>query len=174
MTIEWKKIKEGPFRAGYRRLIKKTFRLPNGTVQNFDIKDEKPAVSILAITQDNKVVLTKQFRPGMEKVLLEIPGGAINKEEKPVAAAKRELLEETGYTGSFQSVGTSFDCAYSNRVRYNFVATNCQKIQEQHLDDSEFVELKLITIDALRTHLRSGELTDVESGYLALDYLNLL
>jgi transcriptional regulator of acetoin/glycerol metabolism len=59
-------------------------------------------------------------------------------------------------------------------VRYNFVAKNCHKIQEQKLEDNEFVEIVKMNLADFRKHLQSGELTDVESGYLCLDYLKLL
>ncbi|MFA6422343.1 MAG: NUDIX hydrolase [Candidatus Buchananbacteria bacterium] len=172
--MEWKKIKEEPFNAGYRKLLKKTFQLPNGQVKDFDIKREGPAVCILALDEDKNVILTKQYRPGMEKILLEMPGGVVEKNEKPEEAVKRELLEETGYAGDIKFVGTSYDCAYSTMVRYNFVATGCQKIAEQNLDESEFIEVIKISLPDFRNHLRSGELTDVESGYMGLDFLNLL
>ena len=172
--IEWKKIKEEPFRAGFRKLLKKTFQLPDGKIQDFDIKHEGPAVCVLALTKEKNVILVKQFRPGMEKVLLEMPGGAVDGGEEPLEAIKRELLEETGYTGDFQLAGTSYDCAYSTMFRYNFVATNCLKVANQNLDETEFAEVIEMSLADFRNHLQSGELTDVESGYLGLDYLRLL
>lgn len=170
----WWKIKEEPFRAGFRKLLKRTFKLPDGKIVDFDIKQEDPAVCILAITTDNKIVLAKQFRPGPEKILFEMPGGVIEKEEKPKQAAKRELLEETGFIGDLKFVGTCLDCAYSTMIRYVFVATNCNKIQEQKLDSAEFIDIIEISLDDFRNHLRTGELTDVECGYLGLDFLGLL
>ncbi|MEA1963188.1 MAG: NUDIX hydrolase [Patescibacteria group bacterium] len=172
--MEWKKIKEKPFQAGFRKLIKKTFQLPDGKVQEFDIKHEGPAVCVLALTKNNNVILVKQYRPGMEKILLEMPGGAVEKGENPEAAIKRELFEETGYTGDIKFVGASYDCAYSTMLRYNYIATNCGKIGKQELDELEFAEVVEMPLNDFRSHLRSGKLTDVESGYLGLDYLKLL
>lgn len=172
--MEWKKIKEEPFRAGFRKLLKKTFQLPDGKIQDFDIKHEGPAVCVLALSKNNNVILVKQFRPGMEKILHEMPGGAVDGDEQPIDAIKRELLEETGHTGDIEFVGTSHDCAYSTMFRYNFVAINCHKIDDQNLDDTEFAEVTEMSLDDFRNHLRSGELTDVECGYLGLDYLKLL
>lgn len=170
----WEKIKEEPFRAGFRKLLKRTFKLPNGKMADFDIKKEGPAVCILALTVDNKVILEEQFRPGPEKVILEMPGGVIEEGEEPIEAARRELLEETGYTGDLKIIGKSFDCAYSTMIRYTVVAQNCKKVQEQKLDDLEFIKVIEISLEDFRKHLRTGELTDVECGYLALDFLKLL
>ena len=104
MISTWKKIKEELFRAGFRKLVKKTFQLPDNRVVDFDIKQEGPVVCILALTKDNKIVLAKQFRPGPEKVLLELPGGSVDTGETPEEAAKREFLEETGYTGMIKLI----------------------------------------------------------------------
>ncbi|MFA6307122.1 MAG: NUDIX hydrolase [Patescibacteria group bacterium] len=174
MITSWKKIKVEPYRAGFRKLLKKTFQLPDGRIVDFDIKDEGPAVCVLALTKDNKVVLARQFRPGPEKILLEMPGGVVEKGEEPEQAMRRELFEETGYAGELKFVGTSFDCAYSTMVRYNFVATDCRKIQEQKLEANEFADVVEMSLEDFRKHLRTGDLTDVESGYLGLDFLGRL
>ncbi|MCD4705255.1 NUDIX hydrolase [bacterium] len=174
MITVWKKIKEKIFKAGFRTLLKKTFQLPDNRIVDFDIKYEGPAACVLALTEDNKIILTKQFRPGPEKILLELPGGVIEINETPTEAMKRELLEETGYTGDFKFVSTSLDCAYSTMVRHNFVATNCRKIQEQNLDKNEFIQVVKMSLNDFREHLRTGELTDIETGYIGLDYLELL
>ena len=55
--------------------------------------------------------------------------------------------------------------------KYSYIATDCHKIQEQQLDDSEFIEVIEMSLLDFRKHLRSGELTDVECGYLCLEYL---
>ncbi|MEI7741991.1 MAG: NUDIX hydrolase [bacterium] len=171
---EWKKIKEEPFRAGFRKMIKKFFILPNGQEKDFDIKQEGPAVCVLALTKNGNVILAKQYRPGPEKKLLEMPGGGVEKDENPLEAAKRELLEETGYAGEMQLVGECLDCAYSTMKRYCYVAKNCVRVQDPCLDENEFVEIVQMPLPEFRNLLRSGQMTDVEVGYLALDYLGLL
>jgi len=148
--------------------------MPDGKTADFDIKNEGPVVCVLALTPKNNVVLVKQYRPGPEKVLLELPGGGIESDETPDLAAARELLEETGYAGNLKLVGTSLECAYSTISRHNFVATNCRKIQNQKLDATEFAEVVEMSLPDFRAHLRSGELTDIEVGYLGLDFLGLL
>lgn len=172
--MKWEKIKEWPAYEGYRKILRRAFRLPDGRVEEFDVKNEGNPICVLALTRDQQVILFKQFRPGPEQELLELPGGGIEKGEKPEDAVARELLEETGHKGKVRFVGRSRDCAYSTMHRYNFVATECEKITEPQRDENEFGEVVLMSLGEFRKHLRSGELTDIETGYLGLDYLGLL
>lgn len=174
--LAWKKVGEDVnFKAGWRKMIHKKFRILNGTEAEYDLKDEGQTVNILALTPENKVILEEVFRPGPEKVLKDLPAGMINKDENPLDAAKRELLEETGYAGDFELVTQSIDDGYSNCIRNCFVARNCIKVAEpKWTEDDEECEIILMDIAEFRQHLRSGQMCDVEVGYLGLDYLNLL
>ena len=176
MTPTWEKQNETPYqlRAGFGKIISKTFRLPNGDIADYDIRDQGEAVCVVPLTPDNKVILAKQFRPGPEQVLLELPGGGVDAGETPEAAIRRELLEETGYTGSFQLAGTNYHCAYSNALRYNYIATNCHKVQEPHYFDANIIEVVEMPLPEFRVFLKSGEMTNVEGGYMCLDVMGLL
>ena len=171
MITEWEIIKKEPYRAGYRKMIKIFFKLPDSRVVDFDIKKEGPAACVLAITENSNVILAQQYRPGPGKILMELPGGGINTNEKPEDDIKRELLEETGYTGDFKFVGTTLDCAYSTMIRYNYLATNCKKIQEPKNEENEFIDVIKLPLKEFKKLLRSGQMTDIESGYLCLDFL---
>ncbi|MEM1135770.1 MAG: NUDIX hydrolase, partial [Bacteroidota bacterium] len=75
-----------------------SFKKPNGhIIEPYFILEFPDWVNIVAITKKKEVVLTKQYRPGINKTILELPSGWINKNEEPAKTAKRELLEETGY-----------------------------------------------------------------------------
>ena len=172
---EWQEIsKELVFQKFSRKIEKVIFKMPNNKESDFYIKKEGPAVCTLALTKEKKVILVKQFRPGPQEILLELPGGYIDKNEEPKVAAARELKEETGYEGKIQFVTRCYDDAYSSMDRYCFVAADCKKAGKAKLEEDEFAELVLLNLDEFRDLLRSGKMTDVEVGYLGLDYLKLL
>lgn len=172
--MEWKKVDEQLLKGGFRKVCQKTFILPNGKQESFEVKKEGETVCIVAMTPDDCIILAKQFRVGPEKELMELPGGSVEKDEDPAIAASRELLEETGYSGDLQFVQTIFDCGYSTRLRHVFVATNCLRVEQQNLDETEFIEILELPLVEFREHLKSGQLTDIESGYLGLDFLKRL
>ncbi len=172
---EWEELSRETIFEKYRRGIEKVvFRLPDGSERDFYLKKEDSPVCVLALTEAKEVILAKQFRPGPKKILLELPGGGIEKDEIPEDAIARELLEETGYTGNIKLVTRAYECGYSPMYRYCFVATDCKKVADPKPDDGEFIEVVLLPLGEFRGLLRSGELTDVEVGYLGLDYLGLL
>lgn len=171
---EWKKLSESTLYKGYRNIEKWTYELPSGLVCDYEIKIEGKPVCVLALTPENKVIIAKQFRPGPAKVLFELPGGGSEDGEESLDAIKRELLEETGYSGDFQFTGTSLECSYSTLLRSNFIATNCRKVTEPENAPREPIVVMELDLAEFREHLRKGEMTDVATAYLGLDYLSLL
>lgn len=172
---EWQELKREQVYKKYTRAIDRVdFLLPNGNEADFYIKAEAPAAAIFALTDDEQVILARQFRPGPKKILNELPGGYLDEGENATESIKREFLEETGYEGDFVEIGTCLDDAYSTMIRHCFVATDCKKVTEPEQTDTERTELVLMPLGEFRELLRSGQMTDVEVAYLALDYLGKL
>ncbi len=177
MIKKWIKIKEQPYKTNFRKLTKVTFKLPDRRLAHYDISGGHKIVSIFPLTKDNKIILVKQFRPGPQKVTLELPAGGVEKNETVGRAALRELAEETGYIGELIFIGKKINSAYSKSIRYNFLAKNCVKGGNLKPDLNEFLEPVLLPLKAYRKYLKSTDFTDsasVASSYLAMDYLNLL
>ena len=175
-TIQaWKEVSRTQAYKKYSRVIEEViFELPDGSKADFYIKKEGPAACILALTSKNEVILVRQFRPGPNKILLELPGGFADPNEDPVTTAEREFLEETGYKGDVELVGSCLDDAYSTMERSCFIAKNCKKVAEPQHTASEQTEVVLLPLAKFRELLRKGDMTDIEVGYLGLDHLNLL
>lgn len=170
----WKLIGEKSLFRGFREVVQRRFRFPDGAEGDFDIRIDGEAVAVLAFTPQREAILVRQFRPGPLKVFLDIPGGALEAGEDPALAAARELLEETGYRGRVETVGHTYENPYTTLYRHNFVALDCVKVAEQSLDPQERIEVVILSLAQFRQHLRTGELCDTETGYRGLDYLGWL
>ncbi len=114
-------------------------------------------VNVVAITEDNKIVLVEQYRFGMDEITIETPAGAINRGEDPLAAAKRELEEETGYiSDEWESLGrVSVNPAFMTNSAHFFLAKNCRPDGEQNFDPDEDIELVIKPVSELKEVLKN-------------------
>ncbi len=174
MIQPWEKLREEHFELGRRRVVRRALRLPDGQVVDFDVKLEGPTVCAVALTPRETVLLVRQFRPGPEAVLLELPGGAVDPGETPEEAMRRELREETGYAGTLHALGPSFHCAYSTRIAYSFAAADCQCVGDPRPDATEHLEVVELSLEHFKAHVREGQLSDMGAAYRALDWLGVL
>lgn len=117
-------------------------------------------VNVLALTEDQQIVLVRQYRFGTRSFTLEIPGGVVERGEDPVRAAERELLEETGYTAqSFRSLGAvEPNPAFHDNLCFHVLATGARRVKDQSLDDGEDIEVLLRPLVSLRDAVLSGEI----------------
>lgn len=116
------------------------------------------AVNVIALTKDNKVIMVKQFRFGIGDYTLEIPGGMIDAGEATVAAAKRELKEETGYIGNnWKSIGKILsNPVFMNSYVYHYITYDATKEFELDLDEAEQVELVELSIPTVFQYIQEG------------------
>jgi ADP-ribose pyrophosphatase len=170
----WRLVAEREGSAGYLPLSVRRFELPDGTEVDWDIFGAEQTVAVLALTDDDHVVLARQFRAGPGQVLDELPGGFVDPGESVADAAARELLEETGYTGAVELAGADWLAAASRTRRHVVVVRPARRVAEPRLEPGEHIDVVLLPLARFRDHLRSGALTDVDLGYLALDHLGLL
>ena len=170
----WRKLGEHLVYDGFRRVVRRRFRVPGGEELEYDVKIEPDVVAVVAVTAADEVVLVREYRAGPEEVLLEVPGGALGPDEDPVEGARRELLEETGYAGDVSYVGALLDCAYSTRTRHACLATGCRRVADPTPHPGEHLEVVLLPIREFVQHVRGGRLTDAAAAYRALDSLGVL
>jgi ADP-ribose pyrophosphatase len=139
-------------------------KLPDGKLTQREYIRHPGAVVILALFDDGRVLLERQFRYPNDQVFIEFPAGKIDPGEDPLASAKRELEEETGYTAS----DWHFVCTIHNAIAYSdehldlFVARGLTEGPAQ-LDDGEFLETFTATIPEMLEMVRRGHITDVKT-----------
>ncbi len=118
-------------------------------------------VTALAITEDGNVVLVKQYRHGIQQTILEVPGGCVDDTDKDYeAAARRELLEETGYEfDSMDYLGKiSPNPSTNDNWMHMFLARGGRKVQELSLDHNEDIEVVIVSLDELKDLVRKNEI----------------
>lgn len=154
-------------------------RFPSGAVDDYYLV-ELPAVALVfPVTQDGNVLLVKQYKHGAGKDLLELPGGCFTPEkEGALAAAKRELQEETGgVSDSWTFLGKMFEnpTKATNEIHL-FLAQDVVQSSPQHLDLTENIEIVSRPLADIMPMVRSGEICASTSLALilhALDHLDL-
>lgn len=135
-------------------------RTSDGRDGNFFVIENPNWVNVIALTADERVVLIEQFRHGVEKNILEIPGGMVDAGEDPGNAAKRELAEETGYTSSnWAFLGKSNpNPAIQNNEIFHFLARECVRTSEPRFDQHESIATRLVLVDEVRDLIIKGEI----------------
>ncbi|MFD0770802.1 NUDIX hydrolase [Bacillus sp. CGMCC 1.60114] len=149
--------------------------LPNGETSKREIVKHPGAVAIIAITDDEKIVLVEQYRKAMEKALVEIPAGKLEPGEKPEATAIRELEEETGYICDNMELITSFYTSpgFADEIVYVYAATGLKKKEDKaDLDEDEFVELMEVSLEEALQLIKEQRIHDAKTMF-AIQYLQL-
>lgn len=139
-------------------------RLPTGETATREYIAHPGAVAVLPLLDDGTVLLERQYRHPVRRVMLEVPAGKIDPGESLLGCARRELLEETGYTAREWARAGSIHVAVgcSDEVIHLFFARGLVR-GEQQLDPGEFIELTALTPDALDAMAARGELTDAKT-----------
>lgn len=154
-----------------------TVILNNGKILKREIilKNGKPgsAVVMLPITEDNDVIVTIEPRVATKRTVgIGFPAGYIEEGELPIEAAKRELLEETGYEASYDDIIplSEFyqDAGCSEAYNHAFLMKNCKKVSDQHLDESEFIKYVKCHYDEAIYLMENGYISGC-NGIIALE-----
>lgn len=130
------------------------------------------SVTILPLLDDGRVIMELQYRPAINRYVFELPAGCINKGEKPIRAAARELEEETGYKPG--SIRLLFDAYPSPGIRTEFstifIATELVKTKT-NLDPDERITIKKVRLAELVRMIKKNQITDLKTIATILFYI---
>ncbi|MEM4657700.1 MAG: NUDIX hydrolase [Candidatus Methanosuratincola sp.] len=132
-----------------------------GIEHPFYVLETPTWVNVIAITPSDEMVLIRQFRHGTRTITIEIPGGSVDEGEAPLEAAKRELLEETGYAScNWLEIGVVHpNPAFQDNVCYTYLAQGAEKVADQNTDGTEEIEVFLAPAGDVIDYIASGRIT---------------
>ena len=181
-NLTWELVsEEHPVRDEWIDFRKCAYRLPDGTVFGpYYSYSRRSYVVIVACNTDGKYLCVRQFRQGIRQVTTEFPAGGIERKseteyaqeedslknpavcpdspEDALATAKRELLEETGHESDDWThlLTVPSNATIADNYAHLFLAKQCRPVQEQHLDDTEFLSVQYLTADEIDGLIREG------------------
>ncbi len=162
MTFEEKTLSsEMIYKGAILNLRRDKVEVINGKISHREIVEHNGGVAMVAVKDDGKVIMIKQFRKPIEKVIMEIPAGKIEKGEEPYSTAVRELKEETGYTANKIEFLTKFypTVGYSSEALHIYLCTDLIA-GETEFDENEALDIFEIDLDELFKMAVNGEIED--------------
>lgn len=149
--------------------------LPNGNTSKREIIRHPGAVAIIAVTDENKLVMVEQYRKALGRTIVEIPAGKLEKGEKPAVCARRELEEETSYECKTLELLVSFYTSpgFADEIVHVYLAKGLTKKENSApLDEDEFVNIEKLTLDEAAKYIETKKICDAKTVF-AVQYLQL-
>lgn len=160
-SMQWQVLKsEYLFSKPWLTARKEHVKLPTGAeIKEFYILEYPDFCNVIAIDENGKFLLERQYRHAQKLTGYEIPAGCVEKGEEPLEGAKRELYEETGYAGGQWSLlmKTSPNAGACTNYSYTFLAIGVKKVSCQHLEESEDIKIELMDEDKVIKMLKNDE-----------------
>lgn len=174
----WKTIETESLVESYHVSVKKNkVKLPDGAViDDFYTVTIPDAAMVAAIMADGMILLKTEFRYAIGEEVIECPAGMMEIGEEPLAAAKRELLEETGYTSTeWTYLGSTLESTskLTNRMHL-FLATDCRQEGDQHLDPNEHIDVMAVSLETAVEMVMSGIINANSTAHLILKVAQMM
>lgn len=175
---KWKVLKsEYLFKRPWLTARKDEVQLPDGRINpEYYILEYPDWVNVIAFTKDGQMVLERQYRHGLGKTCYELPCGVVEAGEASLEAAKRELLEETGYAGGVwqEWMTLSPNASANSNLVHCFLARDVEKVAEQDLDPTEDITVSLHSEAFVRDLLVENQLMQAQMVAPLWKYFYLL
>jgi ADP-ribose pyrophosphatase len=148
----------------FLKMKRDTVSLPDGQQAVREYLTHPGAVAIVALLDDGRVLLERQYRYPIAKACIEIPAGKLDPNESPLLCAQRELAEETGYTAKKWSYIRRIHpvISYSTEFIDIYLAEDLVP-GASHLDEEEFLDVFAAPLEQLIAWVEEGEITDVKT-----------
>ncbi len=129
-----------------------TMLIPNGNTAKWDLIDHKGAAAVVAVREDGKLLMVRQYRNALERETLEIPAGGLNGREEPTeTAARRELEEETGYTcDRLELINSIYTTVAFCNEKIDIYLAGDLRPGKQHLDEDEYLNVEAYDLQELK------------------------
>lgn len=176
--LRWKLLEQKSLlKDQWINLRANTYQMPNGhIVTPYYILDYPHWINVTAITEANEMVMIRQYRPARDEVAWELPGGMMDEGEDARETARRELLEETGFTADrfVELARTSVNPASHTNLSITVLATGARYVTAPQLEASEEIEVQMMPLDEVMDLLRRNKISqmmDVASLFYAMQKL---
>lgn len=153
---------ETVFEGKVIRVVKDKVLLPSGVEAGREVVRHRHAAAVVAVDDERNLLLVEQFRYAIQKDMIELPAGLLDSGETPIEAAKRELLEETGYKAEEWKLLTYYypSSGVHDEIIFLYLATELTKVSELDLDGDEMLVCKKEPFDNFLLKVEAGEITD--------------
>ena len=158
MTSEPRILSSQPVREGWPPISEEEVELPSGARKRWIRMHFGTSAAVLAVTPQKQIVLTREYRHGLGRIVQSLPGGTARNGESPEACARRELLEETGYQGPkfLEMYAGNNLTAYLEGTLHLFFAKECQPTERRPNPD-EIQSVERISVTSALSSARGGE-----------------
>lgn len=152
------------FKGRLLNVFVKKMRLPNGYLATFEVVKHPGAALIVPFLTKNKIIMLRQLRPVIGSYIYELPAGTLDKNEAPASCARREIVEETGYSAKkFTLLGKIYPVpGYSTEMIFIYKAEGLT-LKERIAEEDEIIEALVVTKSEIRKLFKSGKIDDAKT-----------
>lgn len=152
------------FKGKLLKVFVKKVRLPNGYLATFEIIRHPGAALIVPMLSKDKLIMLRQLRPVIGSYIYELPAGTIDEGESPLECARREIVEETGYSAKkMERLGSIYPVPGYSTEKIVIYKAEGLKSRHRHAEKDEVIRLKVLTRSAIRRLFKSGRIVDAKT-----------